>query len=449
MTEKVKSALLFFLVVLSLYLTYQLWYGEQPAALLAEDVYERIVVEKPRPLAQVITPAVAAVAADDEFYILREGDSDYYLLWESTSQMLQELSQEMISENQTLPEGARLLVHLIFKPALPVGVELPWMTGAFPLVVSKLELYSVDHATWLVLSTETPNSPALQMHLPADNVSALLEVTAQIRASDKIAYTALDRNQLAGLTDRKLDLGEQIYVPLEKIYLDTLPLKAEAIDRELLLKTFFIDYSLARMVEEKDGNLIYTDGERGLRLTNYGLEYTYPRMDEANVTLLYSEALTNCSSIISYHGGWPTGLRLESLAKSGWGQTASYAAEWKQYYQGYQFHSNKLTRAYFNDRGLIHYTRALYSVEGSNSAGEEQHPVAEWSAALQKAVELFAVLQPVSDSTLRLDALELSYVVRSIGGSLRAEPAWFVKINGIKFLLEADSLAMIKEEDLL
>ena len=449
MTEKVKSALLFFLVGLSLYLTYQLWYGEQPAALLAEDVYERIIVEKPRPLAQVISPAVAAVATDGGLYVLREGDSEYYLLWEATSQVLQELSQEPISENQTLPGGARLLVHLNFKPALPVGAELPWMTGASPLMVSKLELYSVDNATWLVLSAETLNVPALQMQLPSDSVSALREVTAQIRASDKITYTVLDLNQLAGLTDRDLDIRGQIYVPLEDIYLDTLLLKAEAIDREVLLKTFFIDYSLARMVEEKDGNLIYTDGERGLRLTNYGLEYTYPRMDEAQVTLSYSDALTNCSSIISYHGGWPSGLRLESLAISGWGQTASYAAEWKQYYQGYRFHSNKLTRAFFNDRGLIHYTRALYTVEGANSAGEEQYPVAEWSAALRKAVELFAVLQPDSDSTLRFDALELSYVVRSIGGSIRAEPAWYVKINGVMLLLEADSLAMIKEEDLL
>ncbi len=449
MTEKIKSALLFFLVGLSLYLTYQLWYGEQPAALLAEDVYERIVVEEPRPLAQVITPAVATIAADEGLYVLREGDSEYYLLWESVSHMLQGLSQETISENQTLPEGARLLAHLSFKPALPVGADLPWMTGAFPLTVSMLELYSIDNATWLVFSAESPNVPALQMPLPTDKASALREVAAQIRDSDKIAYTVLDLNQLAGLTDRDLDIRGQIYVPLENIYLDTLQLKAETIDRGLLLKTFFIDDSLARMVEEKDGSLIYTDGERGLRLTNYGLEYTYPRMDEAQVTLTYSDALTNCSSIISYHGGWPSGLRLESLAISGWGQTASYAAEWKQYYQGYQLQSNKLTRAYFNDRGLIHYTRALFTVESVNSLGEEQYPVADWYSALQKAIELFAVLQPDSDFTLRLDALELSYVVRSIGGTIRAEPAWFVKLNGVKFLLEADSLAMIKEEDLL
>lgn len=449
MTENVKSALLFFLVGLSLYLTYQLWYGEQPAALLAEDVYERIVVEKPRPLAQVITPAAAAITADEGLYVLREGESDYYLLWETVSQMLQGLSQETVSENQTLPEGARLLAHLNFEPALPVGADLPWMSGAFPLTVSKLELYSVDNATWLVLSAETPNDSALQMPLPVDKVSALVEVTDQIRASDKIAYTVLDLNQLAGLTDRDLDIRGQIYVPLEDIYLDTLLLMAETIDRELLLKTFFIDDSLARMVEEKDGSLIYTDGERGLRLTNYGLEYTYPRMDEAQVTLTYSDALTNCSSIISYHGGWPSGLRLESLAISGWGQTASYAAEWKQYYQGYRFQSNKLTRAYFNDRGLIHYTRALFTVEGAISVGEEQYIVADWSAALQKAIELFAVLQPDSDVTLRLDALELNYVVRSIGGSILAEPVWFVMINGVKFLLEADSLAMIKEEGLL
>ncbi len=450
MTEKVKSALLFFLVGLSLFLTYQLWYGEQPAALLAEDVYERIVVERPRPLAQVITPAAAAVVAEGGLYVLREGDSDYYLLWETVSAMLQELSQERISENQILPEEARLLFNLTFKPALPVGAELPLMTGVFPLMASKLELYIFDNEAWLVLSADTINAPALQTQLPSDYVSVMREVIAQIGAGGKITYALLDPNQLAGLADRNLELRGQIYVPQEKIYLDTLLLKAEAIDRELLLKTFFIDYSLARMVEEKDGSLIYTDGERGLRLTNYGLEYTYPRMDEAKVTLSYSDALTNCSSIISYHGGWPSGLRLESLAISGWGQTASYAAEWKQYYEGYQFRSNKLTRAYFNNRGLIHYTRALYTVEGSISSGDEQYPVAEWPSALQKAIELFAVLQPDSDSTLRLDALELSYVVRVTGGgAIRAEPAWFVKINGVEFLLEADSLAMIKEEDLL
>ena len=83
----------------------------------------------------------------------------------------------------------------------------------------------------------------------------------------------------------------EIYVPEGDIPAAEVRLGEEGIDREQLARAFFIDLSLARLIEERDGALYYTNGEKGLRIYPSGLvEFAFPRLKESG-QYFYSHAL--------------------------------------------------------------------------------------------------------------------------------------------------------------
>ena len=448
MIERIKSILLLFLVSLSLFLTYQLWYGQKPTHLITEDVYERVIAEKPRLLVDIITPAQIIVGTERGHYVLKEGNPDFHSLWGALSQQLQNMNQESVIDGNVSMEGFRNLLVVYFKPALPVGSDSPWLASAPYSMINQIQLSSQDSDLWLTLSDSDSDSTA-KLLIPPDKKELFLQLMAELSSEERILYTVLTADRISGLTNRELEIRASVFVPEEPVYMDILILKPEIVDRDLILKTFFIDYNLARIIEEKDGGLIYTDGERGLRLTNVGLEYSYPRLEEGQATSSYPDALANSSNLISYHGGWPAGLRLEELGLIRQGRTAYYMAEWKMFYQGFPLYVNKPTRALFNDRGLTHYTRALFSVGGILTGGEEKLPVAGWASALKAAIKIFNAEQPGTESVLRLEAMELGYVLTGSAAAFRGEPVWFIKINNYKFYLKADSLDWLSEEEML
>lgn len=446
--ERIKSIVLLVLVSLSLLLTYQLWYGQKPTHLIAEEIYERVIVEKPRPLAEVITPAQIVVRTERGRYLMKDNDPDFYRLWAVLSQQLQDLDTDAIIVNQTSEESARNLLTVYMQPILPAGSDLPWLPDFPSLMIDKIEMLSLNDITWLTLS-DSSNDTKTKLLLSPEQSAELRDLIAGIPGEDRIIYAPLTSEKLIGLADKEITMEESIYLPQEPVYLNSLIIKPEAIDRDLIIKTFFIDYNLARIIEEKDGGLIYTDGERGLRLTNVSLEYSHPRLESGQSNMSYPEALKNSSSLISYHGGWPVNLRLERLGLIRRGRSISYEAKWRIYYEGYPFYTNKLSRAIFNDRGLIHYTRSLFFVEDNFSESEERLPVADWLSALQVALEKYDEKQSVTQSGIKLEKIELGYVIIKLANAYRGEPVWFIQIDGLKFFLKAHNLDLINGEDML
>ncbi len=449
MMEKAKSVLLLFLVGLSLFMTYQLWYGQKPLDPIIEDDFERISVETPRTLTDIINPARIVIRVEGGHYILRESDSSFNQLWEILSQFIQGATRNLITDQADIDMELQNLMVFYLRPLLPVGEELPWFTGVDYSLLNRLEVGLVNDEQWLLLSkTETDDDFAVM--ISSQDQEKLGDLLADIVASDRTLYSLLTEELIFERTAIEFNLPGSIYIPEESMTMEFIQFRPEIIDRNRLLKTFFVDYSMARIIEEKDGSLIYTDGDRGLRLSRQGLEFTNPRVEErhtSSVTFSYVDALISCSNLLSYHGGWPDDLRLESLGLTGWGPTASYLAEWRMYYRGYPLYISSPTRAFFNDRGLFHYTRTHLTAE--NSTELESIVVAPWEEALESAFNYFNQKQPNLKALPRLEMLELGYVLTGEAPSFIAEPVWLVQINDFTFLLEADTLDLINEENIL
>ncbi len=457
MVEYFKTILLFVLIGLSLVLTYQLWYGQKPADLIAEDVYEQVNVDPPRPLEETIEPALLVIPVEEGAFLYRKGDPDFDRIWGELSSLLQNIENNFVAgaENRP-PEEADRCLSGYFEPRLPAGNDMPWLPGLSGGAVEELELYCFEDSYWLAINQSEETKSYLQLE---DNIiNRVTKVLADLSGEDEPAYIYLDPELALENLELELDIVDPILVPREEREMPKLNLKAEKLDQELLLKTFFVDYNLARVIEERDGGRLYTDGEKGLRLTDVGFEYSYPRLEEGQTSATYSEALRSSNSYISYHGGWPENLRMENVGLTARGGSFFYESEWQMYHNGYPLRTGQQTRISFNDLGLIHFTRFLFKPapgpettadELALNAEREKVVTASWDDAVSRALKVMDERTAGPAPRLRLEAMELVYVVTGSQASPKATPAWMVNINGEEIILEAGNLEIIDEEDLL
>ncbi len=451
--EKFKSIVLLMLVCLSLLLTYQLWYGQQPVELTADDenIYERIIIEQPRPPEQIVSPEVIVIPAENGFYAFREGEQFYYRLWESLLGLMESpFVREQVEEPVTdLPEEAPLILRCYLSPLLPVGTKLSLMPLLPAGEIAMLDLIAGKETFWIRFYTADEKIFA-EREITTAQTAVLKDLIAGVEEEGRVTHKLLTGEAAASASGENITVTRQIFLPQEQTMLARLPVKPESIDREQLLKTFFVDYSLVRTIEEKDGAVIYTDGEKGLRLTAGGFEYSHPRLEEGVSNQSVPEALNNSGILISFHGGWPVGLRLEKIAQSPLGHSVPYIAQWRMYHEGNPLYTAKPTRAVFNDRGLIHFSRFIYSIQPEEQNSAEMRVNASWQEALKTAIALYRDDTGAQTEVmqLELEAFNLGYAIIADFDELWAEPVWQLQINGRRVLLRADNLVQLKEEDI-
>ncbi len=452
MIETIKSTLLLLLVGLSLLLTYQLWYGQKPTQVLEQDVFERIVIEQPRELEKVIDPQKIVLHDHDKLYIHKKSDSEFEQMWDLLSHTLQQIGSDDAVNEQEMPAESRKLLSYYMQPSLPVGEDQPWLGEASYSEIEKIYLFANNNSYWLVFANSDNNIPNLL--LPPGEAEQFKSFLDEVQIDKKTAYAILTEDMVTDLGGVNIKVQGSLYVPVDTIFMSELNMDPEQLDQDLILKTFFVDYSMARVIEEKEGGLIYTDGEKGLRLTSTGLEFSSPQMEEGHVTSAYSDALVTSSSLISYHGGWPDDLRLSSLELTGWGQSTYYTAEWHAYYDGYPVYTDNPTLALFNDNGLIHYTRTVYEVKNPIIPDNGLEAIARWDDALEKAIALYKDnnlndLNNLSRTdSLTIKNISLAYVIKSTPSKYTGKPVWLITIGNEQFFLSAFKLEPLREDDL-
>ncbi|MFO8192799.1 MAG: two-component system activity regulator YycH [Bacillota bacterium] len=450
MKEKFKSIILILLVALSLYLTYQLWYGQMPAEFIAEDVLEESAVEKPRVMEEIITPSRIFSVDDEIYYSYGEGQSGYTLLWAELVEFLKTEISPFSEEDHNNEEKSTAKSRIIynFEPPLPFLEDWIWVPEEINSEIVKIEVIFFPESLELIYTGREDEE--VEVHLNKDKGSHFREVYNSLSVDEKTPYSTVDDEVLSATFDFDITVAKSFYLPTEWAYPARLSIQVETINREQILQSFFVDYNLARMIEEKDGGLIYTDGEKGLRLTRTGFEYSYPRLEKGQTTSSYADALLYSSNLISYHGGWPQGLKLENIFLNENPRASYYSVDWQMYYDGRPIYSSIPTRALFNDLGLIHFTRSLYIPGGILEDEEEAvSPAVEWSEALNTALTVFENQQTDFIKNIVLEEFCSGYaVVGRQHQSLQGEPVWFVQINGERFYLTAAELELLDEEDM-
>jgi regulatory protein YycH of two-component signal transduction system YycFG len=441
--ERAKSFFLVLLVVLSLLLTYQLWFKQQPEEEISEDLYEPAFFEEPRSLPEMIVPRQILLLRDDVLYQLGPGEAAFQGLWEEVSALLQQLAVLSHHENTAaLPPEKTPDLTVQFAPPLPTGPGSPWLAANGTHELSELSFWHLDNQLWIAVD-ELGAANHRVYAIPGEHERFLKELYSAKLPSGKVPCRQLDIGALSAALEMEIRLEHTLYVPAGEVYLPELILKQEIPDQQAFLQTFFVDHSLVRVISERDGGLIYSDGEKGLRLSD-GLDFSHPQLEQQPATSTYPAAIHSAGRYLAYYGGWPDWLYLDHFSKirpAGAGREI-FRSSWSAYYEGYPFAETSAVRMFFNDGGLVEYQRYLF---------EPLYPTANTIAAagyleaLITAVSALQELDSWTEEPLILKSLALQYWVDQTTVPPRGVPVWSVHINEAAFILEAGELAFLKE----
>lgn len=429
MKERAKSVLLCLLVLCSLILTGQLWFGRHSEETMAEDSYEPAFFEETRPLEQMILPRRIYVFQEGRCYQARRGGPIFNLFWGELSGMLQEIGgPEYYHDKEGLPPEAELFLSLRFEPLLPLGPESIWLKDEHNGKLAGIQAWRFGERCWIEL--EEIGSEVRLLLLPPGWGEKLAEFHDRFTPQPSQACELLPEGMWKLTAEVTVSIDTPLYVPTAVQSMDRLSLKPESLDRELLLNTFFIDRHLVREIKEKDGSLIYTDGEQGLRLGS-GLEYSHPRPGQKGTVPTYTAALLKAGKEISYHGGWPDNLYLEDFYEQEQGKDApgGYGARWRSYHGGFPLMGDSAVEMdYYHS--LQSYRRNLY--EPVDQSGSRMK-VRGYRQALKAAV---LILETEETAPLTLEEMDLGYYFT---GS-KAIPVWVIRLGGRELLLKTDEL---------
>ncbi len=405
--------------------------------MVTDNDYEAVYFEEPRPLSQLLVPERIFVYRKDLCYQIRPEEDEFAPLWTEFSLMLQDIVEPANFEyRESLPEGAELCLALQFAPALPLGRESPWLKSAPVGELSGVQIWCYDDRCWGEL--QNAEGPSALLLLPAKGGLQLAALCDQFDPAGRPPYECLEPGEYKISAHAAVSLAVPLYVPAVSVEMKELALRAEMLDHELLLKTFFIKRNLVREIKERDGGFIYTDGEQGLRLRD-GLDYSHPSLEQKPAALSYTSALLTAGKLLGYYGGWPEGLRLDYLAREAEagvkdGARGIYRAEWCSYIDGYPLLGGGGVTMSFYQGGLTSYRRSLYNLLYTSGDGVI---VRSYREALAAAVDLLSA-SGVEDYTL--EQIDLAYYLYKNTPQPRAIPVWEIRLGGREIILKADEL---------
>lgn len=452
MREKFKSILLIFLVICSMALTYRLWFGRPPLEEGTAPRYEYAYFTPLPPLFEIVQPKEIIFCGGENPHLYRRGEEEYRRLWSSGQKILaRELDPEKMKrcsseELKAARETASFKLNYVFDPSFPLEFSSERL-AATEISVQKITfLWGKDSRAIFMEGKDVYNltlpeeawqqddllpavaKPCLQ--LPPVLVLNAAEFAGGPGCSDfetvetpgglgpatvKVAGDA-GTEQAASY---EIGVSGEIFVEEEGIMAAKISLEKENLQRDELVKAFFLDLSMARRIEEKDGAFYFTNGEKGLRLYASGLvEFTAPRLDSSlQQQVPYSLALQKGIENLSLYGGCPPAAYLCAARENRNG----YRLYWCRVTDGLVWEGeNTGCEIILNEQGVTFYRRNF------PAAGEEdtaRRPFCSYEDALRQALNLNRDKLPEQKATL-LSLRPVYYLTAGKNG--QAVPAWAV-----------------------
>lgn len=303
MRERVKSGILLLLVGISILLTGRLLFGKPALETASPPAYERLAFGELRPLTEQIIPRLR-LGAEDVWQVLEPWDEGQKTAW----LLLLDLVRAGKPPEKTTPpnEMSGTAVHALF--TVPVQAHL-WLSVSLPAELRVAEVAWFSQDPLKVWFKDHQNSwHTSQLSLLPDGWEQLLV--------DAFAGGVLHRLWISADWQPLVVSGEdKILIPEALPHLAPFSIQPEKLDTEKLLRSIFANPALVRRIEERDGAVIYTDGQRGLRVFPSGqIGYTSPKSEPGLEAMELGQALRRATQYLQFMGGWPAHLWVDPFS---------------------------------------------------------------------------------------------------------------------------------------
>jgi regulatory protein YycH of two-component signal transduction system YycFG len=416
--DSVLAWVLILLVGISLFLSYEVWIRVPGESTAYRKSNERASVD----LASVISPEKMIVHMGNSMHTVLNPSSTFYSdIWKLSKTLLK---NRWSIEN---PEPVNIdLESIQQKKSVEIVFPTPLNTSLLKQIFhddsgSAASLEDILLDSFLIFEDRE-----LQVYLrdidgkfykigSGQEMDELDSIIDKIKQSKPLLYAKLPSANI------RLKISRGIFISLQDYELPVYDIKKERKSLDQTATEFFPDLSITRKIKEKDGAVIYTDGQRGLRIYQDGaVEYSFPGEKRQEKTTL-RDALNIAVDFINTHGGWPRDTYLHSYDVMDESQNISYVFR-------FRYRVNGIPLIY-NDEDYL-----VVSVEGNQVKRFYRRDVSEG-----KPVSSKSLMHPIQ----ALDAAVAIKNIREVEDILPAyqyiddviKPVWVLKTRADQVII--------------
>ncbi len=369
-------------------------------------------------------------------YMFAPFQQDYMLLWEAFTQLLNRVETVSLAPGSQEEVQARMEERK--EPYLEISFTAPFDAELFfPSRVritepQELPLIQNVYLFWgeepqAFFRTSQGNLFQVSWNI---NFSSLFNQLKQLAEEGEPDHFVL--SELGGTAPFSLEkqlILEEVLVPKQVPSLPDFSFSREPVEKEALARAFFVDLSLVRQIKERDEAIIFTDGQKGLRISSQGMiEYTAPLQRDAGKRLSYREALDIGADYVNLYVELPEEihLRISDLTPVMLDNKEYYQMKLRSYYEGLVLDPETFTlELTYDQQGLVSYTCQAYTI----SPGEEEPVEVDVKGALSQV--LFGLPEIFHQQDPR--RITGAYLVYKAGPRFSEEflqPFWNIEIDG-------------------
>ncbi|BCJ87528.1 two-component system activity regulator YycH [Effusibacillus dendaii] len=395
MGERIKDAALVLLVALSLVLTFGLWNTAPPA----EWVDAGGFVPNPafgftKSVEELLRPDQVEVRLPDQsLTLLTPFSVPYEKAWEALRKTTAG-EWEPVQEAAAFQQKVDMLPHIHFHFGLALTgeqlskiVKMPDRTSTHVQVRSIVMFQDTDgFHLWLTDGGTTAWQATIGGQSP------LFEQMAQWEALPKY--------------EKEAGSSGPIFVPKENLQVPLVTYEVMNLPSDWLARSFFVDPTLPRRIQERDGSVLVTDGNRTVQIGADGQEIRYTfslPMEAESPDSLPDVKLQRAVSFVNDHGGLQNAFLVQS-------------EEFPEGNRIYRF------RSYRNGLPIESELTTVDVALSGNEVVEMKRNTVYLGAQLQS--EMAEVKPPPVKDWKQVGKMELVYGAILANGELRLRPVW-------------------------
>jgi regulatory protein YycH of two-component signal transduction system YycFG len=414
--EKIKTIILYVLVLLSALLTWQLWVYQPDYDTLGNlELVKKYTVGKEESLNEVIRPEQVVLHVNNRHLstFSTERHSPFY-------EKLLEASFDNFRDKSLDEEGREELLLLLERKdsvefVFPTAISMEMYAQLFEFNDEQSTLQLIDR---IVVYEDNNRTMARFISYKEGSFIEARLINQSFAQYNKLIEQESDAYQPFFM--EILNVAKPpVYLPENPISLTGYDTYPPPLDEDEFMNALFNDISFVRKSSQAGGETLYTDGSHELKVNNQlqSLIYINPSRNNENETDKES-SIVKSFRFINGHGGWT-----DSFVLHNWSPRTIDEITYRLIFNGYPAFGSPASKIEIEWQGaeVLKYERSLLSIERSIS------PTPRRETTLSSGYEVIDYLKSNSNYDIsKINKITVGYSITTQSTRLSFTPTWFI-----------------------
>jgi regulatory protein YycH of two-component signal transduction system YycFG len=432
MFEHIKTITLWFLILLSIFLTFQIWTFQPNYAILKSTEYiDNTQIGEEQKLQQIIKPKQVVLHQEDNFYVPMDNQAfmeEFYEKYLGVSLDRFTLTPTISTYNHFDSDNK---LEFIFPTSIPVEA----LKEIYHITNDQFFISSVDRI--ILFLTIGQEKEQVNVKFISNEDRMVVEAQTNISVSQFKEDVFIDNTDAYyqvfpyDIIDYANGFKKTVFLPLESHYLNSVTYLAKPIPTEHFKQVLFSDPNFVKQYIQSNGEESFTDGNRMVNILQGGniLRYINPTFGDL-IERSSKPAMFSAFDFLNGHGGFTNSFSYDSIKSYGSTEEITFRLiiDGLPVYGSNLFEVNnnlyEMTLHRGNGNQIEQYIRPLFFIENEpiNITKSTKLPS---GATLLEALEMIDGFKPYL-----LTDINYGFMMSKRQSFVIFEPKWFIHYNG-------------------